>query len=596
MLKTQPFIKLLIPFAGAIIFALSFDLKFDPVWLIIAGAALLATSFWLIKNSLGSLVIPLFYGVVVFFFLFIIGWTITQTYSDTNKANYFTQVTKAGSKIILQINEPLSEKQKVFKTIAKVKYILDGDSLKETKGNVLLYFQKNDSVTILKYGDLVYTEAKFDTLASPKNPDEFNYKQYLNDHNIYKSIYLKVDTWENLHNNTGNIFLSIAYSLRSYCINLFDKYIPNTNGENGVVSALVLGYRDNLDSDIEHSFADIGVIHIIAVAGLHVGLIYSLLIFSLRFLPSNRTGNLIRIGVSLIVIWLFALITGLPGSVLRAGTMFSFIVIGKYSGKSYNTLNLLAASAFLLLLIDPFLLKDVGFQLSFTAVAGILYLYPKLYAFIVIENKLLDKIWSMVCLSITAQAATLPLILYYYNQFPAYFIISNIIVVPLAALILYLSVALIVLGKIQLIASILGWLIYHLTMLMDFITVKISHLPLAVFTFSAFNTMEVILLFALLALVILFLQQKTYSILQILVLTSIVYFLFISIDKIRLSRQQEVYHLQFPKKQVAEILSSDTATLYATEDLSTDKDLYNYYFKQHWRRRGIKEVHWVIEK
>ena len=168
--------------------------------------------------------------------------------------------------------------------------------------------------------------------------------------------------------------------------------------------------------------------------------------------------------------------------------------------------------------------------------------------------------------------------------------------VPLAALILYLSVALIVLGKIQLIASILGWLIYHLTMLMDFITVKISHLPLAVFTFSAFNTMEVILLFALLALVILFLQQKTYNILQILVLTSIVYFLFISIDKIRLSRQQEVYHLQFPKKQVAEILSSDTATLYATEDLSTDKDLYNYYFKQHWRRRGIKEVHWVIEK
>ncbi len=442
----------------------------------------------------------------------------------------------------------------------------------------------------------IYAKIKFENLSPPKNPDEFDYSQYLNDHNIYQSAYLNDGEWQNLHQNKGNTFLSLAYSLRIYCLSTFNKFISNANGERGVVSALVLGYRDNLDPDIENSFANVGVIHIIAVAGLHVGLLFSLLIFLLKPLPKNRTGNSIRIGISLSVIWLFALVTGLPGSVLRASTMFSFIVIGKYSGRNYNTFNLLAASAFFLLLCDPLLIKDVGFQLSFTAVAGILYLYPKLYAAIEVENKLLDKIWVMICLSISAQVAILPLILFYFNQFPTYFIISNIIVVPLAALILYLSVALIVLGKITALASVLGWLICHLTSLMDFIIAKIAHLPLAIFTFTAFNSIEVILLFALILFVIIFLQRKTYSALQTLILASIVYFLFISVDKIKLSRRQDVYHLQFQKKQVSEVLSVDTATLFATEDLSADKDLYNYYFKQHWRKRGIKVVHWILTK
>jgi hypothetical protein len=129
---------------------------------------------------------------------------------------------------------------------------------------------------------------------------------------------------------------------------------------------------------------------------------------------------------------------------------------------------------------------------------------------------------------------------------------------------------------------------------MNFIIAKISLLPLAVFTFSAYNSFEVIVLFVVIVSAIFFLQRKTYSTVRYLILTSIVYFLFISIDKIKLSRQQEVYHLQFQKKQVTEILSADTATLFAADDLSTDKELYNYYFKQHWRKRGIKEVHWVI--
>jgi competence protein ComEC len=595
MLKFLPFIRLLIPFIVGILFASVFHLNAPLIGLIIAYVVLFIPCCILGNNS-KLLTAQRIFGVSVFLSLSLAGWIITENYCDISNPDYFAHLENHTSSVILQIDAPLSEKQNSYKTIAKVKYIVAGDSLKETSGKVLLMLNKSDSAAVLQYGDLIYAKTKFEDLSPPKNPDEFDYSQYLNNHNIYRSAYLNNGDWQNLNQNKGNTFLSLAYSLRRYCLSVFNKFISNNNGERGVVSALVLGYRDNLDPDIENSFANVGVIHIIAVAGLHVGLLFSLLILLLKPLPENRTGNLIRISISLSVIWLFALVTGLPGSVLRASTMFSFIVIGKYSGKNYNTFNLLAASAFFLLLCDPFLVKDVGFQLSFTAVAGILYLYPKLYAAIDVENKLLDKVWSMACLSISAQVATLPLILFYFNQFPAYFIISNIVVVPLAALILYLTVALIILGKIAALASVFGWLIYHLTSAMDFIIANISHLPLAIYTFSAFNSIEVILLFALILLVILFLQRKTYSVLQYLILTAIIFFLFISIDQIKLSRQQKVYHLQFKKIQVAEVLSADTSTLFIAEDLSTNKDLYNYYFKQHWRKRGIKVVHWMLTK
>jgi competence protein ComEC len=201
--------------------------------------------------------------------------------------------------------------------------------------------------------------------------------------------------------------------------------------ETGVAEALLIGYRDDLDKDLVRAYSNTGVVHIIAISGLHLGMIYGLMLLLLKPFRKYKWMRWAKPLLILLVLWGFSLLAGAAASILRSVVMFSFIVIGESLGRKTNIYNTLAASAFCLLVYNPYFFWDVGFQLSYTAVLSIVLFMKPVYQWLYFKNKLLNAIWQLNAITLAAQVLTLPVILYYFHQFPNLFLFTNFVAVPL---------------------------------------------------------------------------------------------------------------------------------------------------------------------
>jgi len=179
---------------------------------------------------------------------------------------------------------------------------------------------------------------------------------------------------------------------------------------------------------------------------MHLGLIYVMLIWIFSRIPYLKRSSILRIIFVLSCLWLFALLTGGSASILRSAVMFSCIIIGENFSRRASIYNSLAASAFILLCYNPFYLWDVGFQLSYLAILGIVILQKPIYNLFFIKNKSLNKLWKLTAISLAAQTFTFPICLYYFHQFPTIFLFTNLITVPLSTVILFVEIFLIALG------------------------------------------------------------------------------------------------------------------------------------------------------
>ena len=245
-----------------------------------------------------------------------------------------------------------------------------------------------------------------------------------------------------------------------------------------MAAALILGSKDNLNSKIKNAYANTGAMHVLAVSGLHVGILALLVNFLLGIIETDRFWfKKVKGFILLIILWVFAFITGASASVLRASTMFSFVIVGRIVNRKINIYNSLGASAFLLLYIDPYMLNDIGFQLSYVALCGIIYLHERIYKLYYINNRLGDWIWSGISISFAAQVSTLPLTLYYFHQFPIFFWLSGLIVTLFAGIILGLGLFLLILNSIPFLGVIIGYALYSTIWIMNSLIFLIQKLP-----------------------------------------------------------------------------------------------------------------------
>ena len=248
--------------------------------------------------------------------------------------------------------------------------------------------------------------------------------------------------------------------------------------------------KDELDFEVKQAYAAAGAMHVLAVSGLHVGIIFLILNTLLAILDTSKKGRIVKAIILLISLWSYAMITGLSPSVLRAATMFSFVIMGTVLNRSSSIYNTLAASAFFILIINPNLLFEVGFQLSYVAVLGIVYLQPLIYKRIYTRWWLLDKVWAITAVSIAAQIATLPLTLFYFNQFPVYFMLSNLLVIPSAAVILILGILLFIASPIPFISESIGWVLNKFIEGLNFGIKEIEVLPNSLIEGLSINVLE----------------------------------------------------------------------------------------------------------
>lgn len=298
----------------------------------------------------------------------------------------------------------------------------------------------------------------FDKLPSPHrkalNPYQFDYGKYLIYNGFIATIYLKDDVAFHRPENPPFSLRTFFEKYRGEAVELFEEQ-GTAPAELGVIAALVLGKRDLVHDDIRKAFTDAGTVHILAVSGLHVGIIYLFAAFLIGKVFGGKRGKLFRLVFCLGILWLYAGIAGFSPSVLRAAVMFTFIASGREFGRFGNIYNMLGVSAFLLLLIDPFLIGSVGFMLSYLAVTGIVMLHPVIYPAWVAPTLFLDKVWSLTVVSLSAQLATFPVTVHFFHQFPNYFLFSNLLVIPLATVLLYAGLLCILLSWVPYLSDLL---------------------------------------------------------------------------------------------------------------------------------------------
>lgn len=416
-------------------------------------------------------------GFIGIFALFAAGYIHVHYSTDYHDPYHFVHDTRLITFYQARITSQSQLKEKSWKAEAEVVAVKnDSGTWSMRSGKVLLYFSREDYQTAFAYGDVLLIRGHPDSLKGPSNPGEFDYKQFLSYRKTYHQDFLREgDAIKTGHNASSTIFY---YSIRArewaegvICANVKGKQ------EQATASALVLGITAGLDSDLIGAYAATGSLHVLSVSGLHVGIIYWLILLMLR--PLNRTtnGKWVLAVFSIVVLWVYAFITGVSPSVLRAVTMFSFVALARPWGQMTNIYNTLAASAFCLLLYEPYLVMSVGFQLSYLAVVGIVYLQPKLVSLWQPASWLWEQVWQMTCVSVAAQAATVAVGLLYFHQFPVYFLFSNLFVIPVSFVVLVLGIVVVAVGFIAPVAAALGFLLQWSIWFLNYGVVKMESLP-----------------------------------------------------------------------------------------------------------------------
>ncbi len=480
--------------------------------------------------------------------------------------------------ITVTLQEPLTAKTNSYKAMAKLESVLVNGKWVMVKGNVLLYFKKDSIDPALQYGSQIIIQKKLQPITNSGNPGAFDYKQYCAFQDIHYQVYLQPKEYTATGQLNTSFLTQLLINARNNVLSLFKKWVPGQI-ESGVAEALLIGYRDDLDKDLVRSYSNTGVVHIIAISGLHLGMIYGLL---LLFLNPFRKFKWIRFAKPLIiltVIWGFTLLAGAVPSILRSAVMFSFIVIGESLGRRTNIYNTLAASAFCLLVFNPYFFWDVGFQLSYTAVLSIVLFMKPIYKCFYFKNKLLNSIWQLNAITLSAQILTLPIILYYFHQFPNLFLFTNFIAVPLSGFILYGELLLLVVCKIPILNVYTGKTVSFLITQMNGVIERTDRLPYAVTNNIRINSVQTILLYFAICYFAWWLIKKQTRGLVISIGFLIPFFALNTIQLINLKNQHKLIVYNIPQKKAMDILEGNEFLFLGDPSLTGKTSLENYHLQ-----------------
>jgi len=583
IIKAAPFIRLLLPLALGIYWGgmtWSFSLPNYFMTLSIGCFVLLYTC---ISAPFSQFPSHYFFAAIVYLLLIATGFQLAVwNCKDTNKTTLLANVSQR-QLIRMRITSSCVEKSKSIKSVATVEMIRNNGGWCQTQGEVLCYFRNSSHTAQLNYGDRLIVCGKLIRIPEVSNPGMFDYKSYLFYHHIALQCVIDTSAWSKVSSGNGNAFRLLCMHWRERLLQIFkDNRIGGQ--EFAVAGALLLGYEDKLDKETLSSYSDAGVMHVLSVSGMHVAIIYLVVNMLLTFLEKWKWGRIVKAGLLLLFLWLYAMITGLSPAVMRATWMLSFVVVANGIKRKTNSFNLLAASAFVLLCGDPLLLFDTGFQLSYVAVAGIILVYPLLYKQVPGRSWLLDQLISLIGVSVAAQLVTLPLTLYYFHQFPNYFLLTNLILIPLSSLVIYTGMGLLVLAKIPYVAGVCSWLFVHSLSILNTSIRFASSLPGASCKGIYLTRGEVVLLSGIVITSCLFLARPRILNLYLALTTGIVLSFFLCLDGKQSRNQQQVTIYQVPGATAIDLISGRQHALLEDSCLSNHPGLYSPYMQPSWDR------------
>ncbi len=529
--------RLLAPFvAGIWLGEVCFSERLLPAWLFEGPVLLIGCLFLL---SFSHLLLPVFRGAFLCCALLLMGLIFQQTNRALPSDHWSHHYLRSD----LLVGKILEQQQKTNHTqvILKVEQVLSADYCsRPASGKLLLLFShKKEKPELPPDGSLIAFAGDPRRIPGAMNPKAFDAAAYWKRKKVFHQIWIMSGQWLELRSTENWLTL-----LRNRTLRELKKVLRREEGL-GIAAALVLGDKSLLDKHVKAAYSESGAIHVLAVSGLHVGLVYALFNWLVQagigLIPALRKAKLPFLLTCLIA---YALFTGASSSVCRSVLMLSCWIIGKSLNKTLSVFNTISAAAFLLLIIDTDMLFDVGFQLSFSAVLGIIGLYRMILKCWTPRWKILNYAWKLWCVSVAAQLGTLPLSLYYFHQFPLYFGFSSLMIVPLITGVLMLTFAVLAFFWQPVVQNLLAVLLDHLIQLCNQIATGIQGLPHAVIKDIWVEKMEVVLYYLLLVSLVQWIRNHTHSwvLLTVLVLSVFVMYYWYEEGKLKKNAQMVWYH------------------------------------------------------
>lgn len=575
-----PFIRLVAALSfGILLYEAGGNREVAPQWLY-GGLLLFVVGLLVLHRTLKSFKYRWTYGVSVMLVFGYVGYCRSCLQRPPFRADDYNRMRQNGW-CMARLSEPPTERDRNVKVMLDVVGFKNDREMMRSNGKLMAYLQKTEAALRLGYGDVVAFCIPIEEVEPPKNPGEFDYRRYLERRGVTGTVYLKEGDWIPTGVKAENKLFAFAYRFRDCMMGALKRFGVDGD-EFGVGAAILLGYDDSLPAQVRRNYVAAGSMHILCVSGMHVGIIYLLASSLLALLGRSKPALFVKRLVLLLLIWLYALLTGLSPSILRSALMITMILLGEIIHRKGFALNSIAASAFVLLLVDPNNLFAIGFQLSYAAVIGIMLLQKPIYDLIYFKNRLLDKAWEVTAVSIAAQVATMPFAVYYFNQFTPYFWLSNLLMTPLSFVVILSGMLLLAVSWVPWLSWAMGkvlWLGLHL---MNEVVAWIEGLPLSLVKGISMDGFQFGMSLALLLLFWLFVNLKKKRMLMEMLCLSALFALSMAWRSQRVSRQS-VMRLYSVRNHTALLIAQGfRSVLVCDEGLLADPSLIDYSLKGHW--------------
>lgn len=564
-----PMVRILVPFMAGIIFCVGIQaIAIIPFSIWIAALLLTLVSGFVpfVTNKISK---KWLYGSLLNVFLFICGFNSVILHKEILRADHFSKSMNEGT-FIAVVAEPLQEKDHSFKTILEVRSIIKDNIIIKAEGRILTYFAKDSVKKPPTEGSLIVFSNKVQEISPPQNPGSFDYRKYMASSNVYHQVYLNNSSWKILETSQGFNLIRFAHQVSNKFVDILHH-----NGLKGrefaVASALIMGQSNMLDNETLQAYSGTGVMHILSVSGLHVGVIFIIISFLLRFMKKKGAQLYLKTAIILFTIWAYALLTGMSPSVMRSAAMFTFISFGNASNRYVHILNSLGVSALALLLYDPLMISNIGFQLSYIAIIGIVFINKPIADLWNPKNRVAGYFWDLIAVSIAAQIATAPLAMMYFHQFPVYFIPANLVAIPLSFLAIYAGVAVLVSSLVPVISNFFGFITNTLLFVLNYAVGFIEQLPNSVLHITSIFSRDTILIYLGLIFLILFLYFNRKQLLFFTLAITLILAVSFSFTEITRQHQQKIIFYSTGKQTAIGIINGKQQTLLADSLLLKDK-------------------------
>ena len=511
-----------------------------------------------------------------FTLLALCGWCLSRLYDVRNDPNWFGRYSAAGACRAV-ITAPPAEKDHTWKLAVNVISVIDSTATYNTKGAAIVYLQKEGSPMLYHTGDTVLLTNNWQPLSNAGNPFEFDHAQYCRRNNIYRQQYCSTAQMR-LYALCDRQQLSFTAKLHNYCMDALERYIPHPTTM-GLIQGMLIGDEVNLDPELRRSFADTGIVHVIAISGGNVMMFFVLIGWLMLWLK-HRKYRWVQYVIALPLVWIYVVMAGASPSAIRAAVMFSVLALGFVMDKDNNALNQLLATAFILLCAQPSWLYSLGFQLSFVAVLSLILFYSPIHRLYrpafrsKIGQWLVKNIWATICASFAAEILVAPLSIYYFHNFPAMFLVANVLAAIFMFAVLILGILTVVTRFIAPIATVVGQLDILVVKCFSGLVNALQQLSPASFHYLQLSAIQLACIYIVIAGlgILLLLRNKKGAFISLA--ATIVLLLSLIADKYHSLQQDRLIVYNTSGKPRVERITGDGYTMLSTDMANTQKISY----------------------